>query len=301
MKKMIINLLNRLRINASEIFKIACTWTGVFMTIWGFLSLFVSMSGMIPDGLSFIIKILMGCLILLGVFIILIIISGFYVLSVNNVRAITSNSGHHVYVKYGDIFSPKIIKKGNYDCRNIVIPVNRCFDTIVDKHLVSRNTLHGKLLQSLYCDNKYTSDSLNDKIQQSLVNSPFHMLPTSDKSSGNLKRYDVGTIAELELDSQMSYYLLGLSTFDKKLNAHTSKKDFVLSVQKLIDFCDQRAQGNPVILPLLGSGMSRTNIELKDSLNYLIKALAINKDKINCDFYIVIWKGDKDRVSIKDL
>ena len=85
------------------------------------------------------------------------------------------------------------------------------------------------------------------------------------------------------------------------MNAHTSKADFVLAVQKLIEFCNQNAQGYPVILPLLGSGLSRTNIGLSDILHYLVDAFAINKDIINNDFYIVVWKGDKDKVAIKEL
>ena len=95
--------------------------------------------------------------------------------------------------------------------------------------------------------------------------------------------------------------LIGLSYFDNHLNAQTSKADFVLAVQKLIEFCNQNAQGNPVILPLLGSGLSRTKIDLNNILHYLVDTFAINKDIINNDFYIVVWKGDKDRVAIQEL
>lgn len=37
---------------------------------------------------------------------------------------------HHVYVQYGDIFSGDITEDS---FRNIVIPVTRCFDTIIDE------------------------------------------------------------------------------------------------------------------------------------------------------------------------
>ena len=85
------------------------------------------------------------------------------------------------------------------------------------------------------------------------------------------------------------------------MNAHTSKADFALAVQKLIEFCNQNAQGYPVILPLLGSGLSRTQIDLNNIMHYLVDAFAINKDIINNDFFIVVWKGAKDRVAIKEL
>ena len=41
--------------------------------------------------------------------------------------------------------------------------------------------------------------------------------------------------------------------------------------------------------------------EVNDILHYLVDAFAINKDIINNDFYIVVWKGDKDKVAIKEL
>ena len=122
-----------------------------------------------------------------------------------------------------------------------------------------------------------------------------------EKSKGNLRRYEVGTTVNLPIDDNLSYYLLGLSYFDEHLNAHTSKADFALAVQKLIEFCNQNAQGYPVILPLLGSGLSRTQIDLNNIMHYLVDAFAINKDIINNDFFIVVWKGAKDRVAIKEL
>ena len=48
-------------------------------------------------------------------------------------------------VKFGDIFSEE------YKSKNVVIaiPVNRCFDTIVNDKLISSNTLHGKVINKI--------------------------------------------------------------------------------------------------------------------------------------------------------
>lgn len=69
----------------------------------------------------------------------------------------------------------------------------------------------------------------------------------------------------------------------------------------MIEYCNTRSQGYPVIMPLIGSNLARTNIFQEDILKYLIQALKINRDKISADIHIVIWKGDKDNISIHNL
>lgn len=292
----------RLWINKSAIWKLSYKITGGVFTLWGLISIFEPLNGFFQEDVSFVCKSLIGILVLLTVFILSAIVASYTVLRSNQVCLGESSSKNSVYVNYGDINSPDIVEKGYNGKRAIVVPVNRCFDTIVDDHLISHNTLHGLMFQKLYDDQKFTADSLNSKICDIFKrDTSYKNLTIEEKPEGNRKRYDVGTSVNLQIDDNLSYYLLGLSYFDEHLNAQTSKADFALAVQKLIEFCNQNAQGYPVILPLLGSGLSRTNIGLNDILHYLVDAFAINKDIINNDFYIVVWKGDKDKVAIKEL
>ena len=83
--------------------------------------------------------------------------------------------------------------------------------------------------------------------------------------------------------------------------ASASKDEFVLAIQKLIEYCNTRSQGYPIIMPLIGSNLARTDISQKDILKYLIQAFKINREKISADIHIVIWKGDKDKISINNL
>ena len=292
----------RLWINKSAIWKLSYKITGGVFTLWGLISIFEPLNGFFQDDVSFVCKSLIGILVLLTVFILSAIVASYTVLRSNQVCLGESSSKNSVYVNYGDIYSPDIVEKGYNGKRAIVVPVNRCFDTIVDDHLISHNTLHGLMFQKLYDDQKFTADSLNSKICDILKrDTSYKNLTIEEKPEGNMKRYDVGTTVNLQIDDNLSYYLLGFSYFDEHLNAHTSKTDFVIAVQKLIEFCNQNAQGYPVILPLLGSGLSRTDIGLDDILHHIVYAFAINKDIINNDFYIVVWKGDKDKVAIKEL
>ena len=303
-KKSTNSIFSRLWINKSAIFKLACTYTGVVFTLWGFVSLFEPLNGVFQDDASFVCKLLIGILVLLAVFIISAIAACWKVLYSNEVCLGESSTRNSVYVKYGDMYSPDIVEKGYNDKRTVVIPVNRCFDTIVNDNLVSSNTQHGRAFQELYSSHRYTPESLNEEIQNILDQNnqqSYEELTREKKREGNLKRYEVGTTVNLQINDNLFYYLLGLSYFDEHLNAHTSKTDYVLAVQKLIEFCNRNSQGYPVILPLLGSGLSRTNIKLNDILHYIAEAFAINKDIINNDYYIVVWKGDKDKVAINEL
>ena len=291
---------SRIRINRQVILRRAWTWTGIAMTVLCFVALFVPMTELIPEKCPIVCKVLIGCAAFIILFVLLAFASAVRVLFTNKVCVLTK-AGHHVYVQYGDVFSPEVVGKEYSDKRKIVIDVNRCFDTIVDDHLVSHRTLHGQLFQRFYDEGKFDEESLNKTIQDSLAGKPYQLLTTAVKPKGNLKRYEAGTAAELKDDDQVSYYLLGLSTFDENLNAQTIMPDFVNSVQRLIEFCNQRAQGYPVVLPLLGSGLSRTGMDLPEILHYLVSAFSINRNIINCDFHIVVWDKQKDLVPIDNL
>jgi hypothetical protein len=54
-------------------------------------------------------------------------------------------------------------------------------------------------------------------------------------------------------------------------------------------------------MPILGSGLSRTNIEIQNTVKYIIDVLRINRNIINCDFHIVIKENEKNKLSIKNL
>lgn len=127
------------------------------------------------------------------------------------------------------------------------------------------------------------------------------MLTTAQKPSGNLKRYEVGTYANLIIDDRLNYLLIGLTYFDTNLNAHASKQEYVLCTQKLIECFDMEAQGYPVLMPIIGAGRSRTDLQEREALEYLISAFKVNQNKITSDIYIVVYESAKNRVAIADL
>jgi hypothetical protein len=92
-----------------------------------------------------------------------------------------------------------------------------------------------------------------------------------------------------------------LSTFDSNLKAHTTMQDYALAVQKLVEACNEESEGFPVVIPVVGTGLSRTKKEQHDVISYLINSFKLNKTEINCDIHIVIRDDIKNQVAIMNI
>ena len=58
-------------------------------------------------------------------------------------------------------------------------------------------------------------------IQRQLSNQPYQDIDIIDKPEGNLRRYPVGTIADIPSDETTHLFLWALSTFNRELKAQT--------------------------------------------------------------------------------
>ena len=289
----------RIKFSLAYIAKQAAEWTSVVFAVAGFLGLFVSFERLFSEGDTFVPKLLISVVILTGTWLLCAIIVAIKVGCQMKKKVVDGKNGKAVYVVYGDIFDPKIVKNQK---RYIAFAVNRCFDTIVDNNLVSATTVHGLAFNRIYNQGLYTSSTLNTALQAAIKGNPtYEMLTIAQKPSGNLKRYEVGTYANLQIDDRLNYLLLGLTYFDTNLNAHASKQEYVLCTQKLIEYFDMETQGYPVLMPIIGTGRSRTDLQERESLEYLISAFKVNQNKITSDIYIVVYESAKNRVAIADL
>lgn len=140
----------------------------------------------------------MSVLIVMAVFILVYIVGTIILLNTNQITILNAGSNHHVYVQYGDALSLDTVGNSiSSKKRNILVAVNRCFDTVVDDNLISSKSLHGQAMSNLYATGEYTEDTLNAQIQQKLANQPFKSINRSDKPNGNLKRYAEGVVASI--------------------------------------------------------------------------------------------------------
>lgn len=191
-----------------------------------------------------------------------------------------------ISVVKGDLFS-YIFGRRSKKTRIVVIPVNTAFDTHVTTKaekepypLVSQNTLHGELLYRLSVKG-IKEEEVNKRIREDLK--------VKGVISGKEKKIclPIGTIAALEINNA-NVFLLAISEFDDKNNAHSSHKDLQTAVEKMVEYYDQKGQGYDIYIPLIGTGMSRAGFGHQESLDFIIQTLLDQREKIHGEVNIVI-------------
>lgn len=294
--------MKRILLNISYIAKLATKWTSAIFAFIGVLSTFASLSDLFPPQLSPWCKFLISACILLGVWVAAFVGCTIYVLAKRRIKVLELNADHHVYVQYGDLFSENEVLEPSRR-RNVVIPVNRCFDTIVDDDFVSSGSLHGLAMNKLYDEGVYTQEQLNEKIKENLNQQqiPFERICSLDKRKGNLERYKLGSVAEIPASQNCTYFFLGLTVFDSNLKASVTNVSYVAALMRLLEFCNTRSQGCPVVIPLIGGGMARTGRSEREILEYMIQLLKLYKELINCDIHIVVRESGKGSIGITGL
>lgn len=280
--------------------RIASSLTGGIYAFWGLIGTLLPMDEVLPQKMSLWLKCLISVSILMAVWCLCFLVASLTFIGKKRFKVLTVNNGHAVYLQYGNIFSPnEVLDSGKR--RNIVIPVNRCFDVHVDNRIVSAQTLHGIALQRLYASGKYSEESLITKIQQLLSRVEYENVSRKDKPEGRCRRYPPGTVAVLPGNENVYYFFWALSTFDANMTASTTMQEFTIAVQKLIEACYEKSAGFPVVMPLVGTGLSRTKTDQQDVLKYLVNAFRLNRAEISCDIHIVVWEDIKEEIAISNI
>lgn len=140
--------MKKIWLNKKYIVMLACKWTTYLFSFLGFIGPFVSLSEIVPESCSFLRRLLLIFTILVVSWMILLIICALWFKKQKRLPIFKVNNNCHVYVQYRDVFSKDELNNPN-ERRNIVIPVNRCFDTIVDNDLVNEKSLHGITLKNV--------------------------------------------------------------------------------------------------------------------------------------------------------
>ena len=250
------------------------------------------------SGLSPFLRVLVSLGVLVCITLICFVASFLYLRIKKRFTVFKSETGHSISIQFGNILDSSIHSIGNR-LISIVIPVNRCFDTMVDDKLIAKSSLHGAFITSLVAKNSFSPESLNQQIQQSLKDEPYDTLLPADKPRGNLKRFRPGTVVNIEA-GDLRYFLLGLSSFNKDLKAITSKEDYTIAIQKLLEYCDSNAQGGGVFLPLIGTGLSRVGVSKNDALSYLYHTIVLNKEHLSFDITILVPDSERGNISISN-
>lgn len=156
----------------------------------------------------------------------------------------------------------------------------------------------------MYAYGIYNENTLNKALLDDLLNRQklkVDTLTRAEKRKGNLYRFELGTIAEIYESDTCTFFFLALSRFNSNLIACTKQEDYMIAIQRLIEYCSERSQGYPIVMPLIGAGLSKTKNDERSMLEFIVKLLKMNKNIINSDVHIVVRNNGEETVSITEL
>lgn len=166
-------------------------------------------------------------------------------------------------IESGDIFSESGFK---------IIPFNEFFDTQVDDVIISKNTLNGKYITRYYP----RSSDLDNIIDSDAHLTEEYIIGTCVRKAGKEKQYELGTIIK-----NGEYFLLAFTHFDKDNRAFLGIDDYISCLMNMWNECDILYGGNTVVLPLLGSGITRfrgyENISDQELLEIIIWSFKVSR------------------------
>ena len=164
-------------------------------------------------------------LILAGGYLVIVIITYIFIYKAIVCRPYkTKIKGNEVVIKTGDIFEQEGWK---------VIPFNDHFDTTVDDNIVAYTTLNGIFLDS-YCDKKEVE----------------RLIQENSSRRGN-RNYPLGTIIPYQ-----DFMMLAFTHFDENNNAYIDITEYESCLLKMWASIRRIYAGKPVVLPLIGSGIT---------------------------------------------
>lgn len=217
-----------------------------------------------------------------------------------------ANGDGKINVRYDDIMKVSFPKKSKGK-KIVVIPVNTCFDTIVDenlascdKPLVSATTVHGLWLKNMVKNGISISD-IDLAIDRYISNKNIRYtkeLTIEEKNRGKRKCFENGTVVIVDGKNGVTFFLVALSEFDENNRAQSSKEDVINCVKKLLEFYDVNGQGYEMYVTLMGTGRSRAGLSHEESLQTMKAVCSLYSHKIHGTVNIVIYTKDKGKVSI---
>ncbi len=283
-------MLKTVKNNWCYIFATSNKLATIVFTLWGFVTLVTPTDGILDFIENTFMRVLVAVLILVIIYALIIIAVAAYSKKQKSVKVFDLHSNHSLYVEYGDLFNTG----SSAERKNIAFAGNRCFDTIVDDDLVGSNKIHGVALNRIYKDGVRDQDAVNKEIQDNLSLHEYRheKLNQKEKRSGNLTRYEVGSVAEINGIRNEKYFILGLTYFDQELRAHVEKEDYIKAIGSLVKYISDRSQGFPTYLPVIGTGGADVG-DVNELISFIIKTIELYKDRINCDIHIVVSRMEK--------
>jgi len=182
-----------------------------------------------------------------------------------NIKAKKNN----IEIKVGDIFEENGL---------VLIPFNEYFDTTVDNVIISENSLNGKFLNNFQID--------IPELKKVIIESKDPVKLPRKKTSRGYK-FPLGRIVKYK-----KYLLLAFSHFNEDNVAHITRQEYEQCLTIMWEELRRTYNGEPIVLPLIGSGItSFTDLPEKSNLDLLkcmICTLKFSKEQFKEDIKIIV-------------
>lgn len=168
-----------------------------------------------------------------------------------------------------------------------VIGCDTHFDTRVDDTVISKKSLHGRLI---------LEHGEIEEIKEVVETAAQRLHLTADNNG--LYTFPLGTI--IRYDSSVdnhTYLMLAMTELNENYEAHTNMAKFERMLMKMWSEINRVYASNDVVLPLLGTGISRFDDGPKDKealLRCMLCTLNASGVQLNSDVKVVLYENAKD-------
>ena len=179
----------------------------------------------------------------------------------------------------------------------VVIPVETTFETKIswmkdaELHpLVSANTLHGQWLhrwEQSGNDMQMLADQIRGRLKA------YHF--ADDVYTDGRYKVPIGTVVEID-STKARYFLLPIAEFDSENRAHSNSSQIQKATINLMVYYDRCGQGDPMAIPLLGTGMSRAGLSYQASFNLLQSTILAYNHLIQGKVFIIATPEAYDQI-----
>jgi len=193
-------------------------------------------------------------LILISVVIASLITYIIYFFNANSIKHLQLNYGESsIEIKKGDIFSD--IYKNDETIR--VFAFNEYFDTQVDNKIISKKSLNGQILGKEIND----VNNLNNRMKNDTHLNNSILGVNSGRAEGKKTKYKLGTVFKYS----ENIFFTAMTHFDNENRANLSVQEYIRFLINFWDEINTMYAGNTVVIPLLGSGITRLDQNIYNS------------------------------------
>lgn len=192
-----------------------------------------------------------------------------------------------IIIKFGDLFAETGWK---------AIGANDFFDSIVDEDLVSSRSLHGFVLK------KYWTDDQRDWERQIAGSLRKTKGQTEKRSKGNRTRYPIGTTARACSETQ-KFLFVALGRTDAQSNVTTANAEMLIcAVRGMVAEARAACSMEPLVIPLMGSGMSRVGVKNSVIVDLIITAVLEESrhGRVTGEIVVVLPEGKSNEINLKN-